>query len=246
MDNYKIILASASPRRKQIMERMGIPFQVMAADVEEKVSETDPSRMVQALATLKTEAVLSKLLSGYVQSGDANKVNGDSKGNKCSEEADKNKDSEDNRYYKYNKDNKDYKGRHNFIIIGADTMVFYNGQAFGKPKDEADAFRTLRILSGNSHEVISGVSIIINDSRQKRLSFTVTTKVMMQNLTDEQIRAYIAAGEPMDKAGAYAIQGQFGIYIREIIGDYYNVVGFPIAKIYEVLLNLGIDLKKQG
>ena len=78
------------------------------------------------------------------------------------------------------------------------------------------------------------------------MSFAVSTKVMMQNLTDEQIKDYIATGEPVDKAGAYAIQGKFGLYIREIRGDYYNVVGFPISRIYEVLLDLGIDLKKQN
>jgi len=173
--------------------------------------------MVQALASLKTEAVLSKYMGLDGNNG-------------------------------ANKDNKDVIGnteQKNFIIIGADTMVFYNGHALGKPRDEADAFRMLRMLAGNSHEVISGVSIIINDSRQERLSFAVTTKVMMQNLSDEQIKDYIATGEPMDKAGAYAIQGKFGIYIREIKGDYYNVVGFPISKIYEVLLDRGIDLKKQ-
>jgi len=217
MSNYKIILASASPRRKEIMKQMGIPYQVIVAGVEETVSETEPSKMVQALASLKTEAVLSKYMGLDGNNG-------------------------------ANKDNKDVIGnteQKNFIIIGADTMVFYNGHALGKPRDEADAFRMLRMLAGNSHEVISGVSIIINDSRQERLSFAVTTKVMMQNLSDEQIKDYIATGEPMDKAGAYAIQGKFGIYIREIKGDYYNVVGFPISKIYEVLLDRGIDLKKQ-
>jgi len=224
MTNYKIILASASPRRKEIMEQMGIPYQVMVADVEETVSETEPSRMVQALASLKTEAVLSKYIMHDGCNGN-NKDNKDNKGNKA--------------------DNINA-GQEKFIIIGADTMVFFDGHALGKPKDEADAFRMLRMLSGKSHEVISGVSIIINDSRQQRLSFAVSTKVMMQNLTDEQIKDYIATGEPMDKAGAYAIQGKFGLYIREILGDYYNVVGFPISRIYEVLLDLGIDLKKQN
>lgn len=198
---YNIILASASPRRKEIMDRMGIPYKVMVADVEETVNETEPSKMVQALANLKTEAVLSK----YGLSADAGK---------------------------------------NFIIIGADTMVFYKGYALGKPKDEADAYRTLSMLSGNWHEVITGVSIIISNEKLERLSFAVSTKVEMQTLTRQQIKDYIATGEPMDKAGAYAIQGKFGIFIKEIIGDYYNVVGFPIAKIYELMLQKGIDLKK--
>ena len=198
---YKIILASASPRRKEIMERMGIEYEVLVSDVEEVVEETEPSKMVSALALLKTEAVLSK--------------------------------------YRQMENRAD-----NFIIIGADTMVFYNGQALGKPKDEADAFRMLSQLSGNWHEVITGVSIIINTSNNiEKISFAVETKVAMQELTRQQIKDYIATGEPMDKAGSYAIQGQFGIFIREIVGDYYNVVGFPIAKIYEVLLKKGIDIK---
>jgi len=202
MGKYNIILASASPRRKEIMERMDIPYRVLVADVEETVGETEPEKMVQALASLKTEAVLSK--------------------------------------YKRLDESRDA-----FLIIGADTMVFYDGHALGKPKDEADAYRMLGMLSGKSHDVITGVSIIIKDAKEERLSFAVSTKVTMQSLTDEQIKDYIATGEPMDKAGAYAIQGRFGIYIKEIVGDYYNVVGFPIAKLYEVLLQKGIDLKKQ-
>jgi len=202
MNKYNIVLASASPRRKEIMDRMGFSCRVFVADVEESVSESEPARMVQALASLKTDAVLSK----YMQLDEA---------------------------------------RENFIMIGADTMVFYDGIALGKPKDEADAFRMIDMLSGKSHEVISGVSIIIKDDKLEKLSFAVSTKVTMQKLTAEQIRDYIATGEPMDKAGAYAIQGLFGIYIKEIVGDYYNVVGFPIGKIYELLLQRGIDLKKQ-
>jgi septum formation protein len=133
-----------------------------------------------------------------------------------------------------------------FIIIGADTMVFYKEHALGKPKDKADAARMLQMLSNHTHEVYTGVSIIIKNRKQeeKKLSLAVCTKVTVQELTLEQIEDYIATGEPMDKAGAYAIQGKFGIFIKEITGDYYNVVGFPIAKIYETLLSVGIDIKK--
>lgn len=197
---YNIILASASPRRKEIMDRMGISYKVVIADVEESVKETEPSQMVRALSALKAEAVLAK--QRQYAGGDTD-----------------------------------------FIIIGADTMVFYKDHALGKPKDEADAYRMLDMLSGSSHEVITGVSIIISNYRIERLSLAVSTKVVVQPLTAKQIDEYIATGESMDKAGAYAIQGKFGIHIKEIIGDYYNVVGFPIAKIYEVLLQKGIDIK---
>lgn len=199
---YQIILASESPRRKEIMEIMGIPYTVIAANVIEEVEETAPSEMVQALSRLKTGAVAAKLSDNNVEDKDV-------------------------------------------IIIGADTMVFYKDHALGKPKDKADAERMLLMISDDVHEVYTGVSIIIrNNHKVEHISFAVCTKVVVQPLTAEQIRDYIDYGEPMDKAGAYAIQGRFGIYIKEIIGDYYNVVGFPIAKIYETLLGYGIDIKK--
>lgn len=200
---YEIILASASPRRKELMELMGIPYQIITANVEETVSETMPSEMVQAIAELKTTAVMNlpELLT--------------------SENQEK-------------------------IIIGADTMVFYKEHALGKPKDVEDAFRMLQMLSDHIHEVYTGVSIIIRkySGEVERLRFAVCTQVAVHRLTTEQMNDYIATGEPMDKAGAYAIQGQFGIHIKEIIGDYYNVVGFPIGQIYHSLLQKGIDLKK--
>ncbi|HWT74686.1 MAG TPA: Maf family protein [Mobilitalea sp.] len=200
---YQIILASESPRRKEIMETMGIKYKVLVANVEEIVEEKVPSEMVQAVARLKTNAVYHRpeLLAEEYQ-----KV----------------------------------------IVIGADTMVFYKEHALGKPKNEADAVRMLQMLSDDVHEVYTGVSIIIRDKDKEveRISFAVCTKVAVQSLSLEQIKDYIATGEPMDKAGAYAIQGKFGIFIKEIIGDYYNVVGFPIAQIYDALLQKGIDIKK--
>jgi septum formation protein len=199
---YQVILASESPRRKEIMDTMGIRYKVISADVEEVTEETQPEEMVQALARLKTGAVLQRL-------------------------KEQNEDGD-------------------IIIIGADTLVFYQEHALGKPRNEADAFRMLTMLSDNIHEVITGVNIIISNRYgfEENVSFAVSTKVVVQPLTSEQIKDYIATGEPMDKAGAYAIQGKFGIYIKEIIGDYYNIVGFPIAKIYETLLKKGIDIKK--
>ncbi len=200
---YQIILASASPRRREIMNTMGIPYTVITSNVEEVVEETEPSDMVQALARLKTDAV-DKLLSA---------------------------------------EHKEYK---EVIILGADTMVFYKNHALGKPKDMQDAQKMLYMLSDDVHEVFTGVSIIIigKDGKREETAFAVCTKVHVQALTTEQIIEYIATGEPVDKAGAYAIQGKFGIFIKAIEGDYYNVVGFPIAKIYDNLLARGIDIKK--
>ncbi len=196
---YKIILASESPRRKEILETMGIPFESVPANVLEEAAETEAAGMVKALAAKKAEAVAAGL-------------------------------------------GKEQKDR---IIIGADTMVFYDGHALGKPKDREDAARMLELLSGAVHEVYTGVHIIIskNCSDTDRISFAVCTRVTVQPLTAEQIWDYIATGEPMDKAGAYAIQGRFGLHIEEISGDYYNIVGFPIARIYQKLRSVGIDIK---
>jgi septum formation protein len=203
MNMYQIILASESPRRKEIMENMEIPFTVLASSVKEEVEENVPDQMVQALARLKTGAMKERAIK----------------------ETDEEKD---------------------IIIIGADTMVFYEEHALGKPKDAYDAARMLRMLSGQEHEVCTGVSIILirRAGGEESFSFAVSTKVIINPLTEEQIQDYIATGEPMDKAGAYAIQGRFGIFIKEIKGDYYNIVGFPIAEIYAALLRRGIDLKK--
>lgn len=200
---YKIILASGSPRRKEIMDAMGIVYQAVVGDVEETAEETQPVEIVQELAGLKARAVRDKLAAEA--------------GRRC-----------------------------NLIIIGADTLVFYKGQPLGKPKDKADAQRMLQLLCDDVHEVYTGIHISILDENGKEevVSFAACTKVYVQPMTAAQIRDYIASGEPMDKAGAYAIQGQFGLYIKEIIGDYYNVVGFPISRIYYSLLEKGIDIKK--
>lgn len=199
---YHIILASESPRRKEIMEMMGISFEVMASNVEEIITENKPDLIVQELAALKVNNIVEKLIE--IQ-----------------------------------------RDRENNIIIGADTMVFFKGEALGKPKDKDDAFRMLQMLSGSEHEVYTGVHIIImKESRLERVSFPVCTKVKVQKLTKDQIEEYITTGEPLDKAGAYAIQGKFGIHITGITGDYYNVVGLPISEIYHCLLNKGIDIKK--
>lgn len=196
---YRVILASESPRRKEIMDIMGIPYETMPANVLEVVAETDPADMVQALAAMKAKHIAAKM----------DRPAGE------------------------------------YIIIGADTMVFYQGNALGKPKDSEDAVQMLSMLSGHIHEVITGVYIIIRSKygNDKDISFAVSTKVTVQPLTMEQIEAYVATGEPFDKAGSYAIQGKFGIFIKEITGDYYNIVGFPIAKIYEKLLEEGINIK---
>jgi len=141
--------------------------------------------------------------------------------------------------------------RDNLIIIGADTVVYHNGHILGKPRDRDDAVRMLKEISGDVHNVYTGVSIIIrrtepdkSNGRDENIVFSVKTQVAVKQLTMDEIEDYVDSGEPYDKAGAYAIQGRFGIYIKELHGDYYNVVGFPIARIYEELLDKGINIKK--
>jgi septum formation protein len=202
---YRIILASESPRRKEILKQMNIPYEVMSSNAQEEVEYTTPSETVEALATLKAKDVSSRIS----REGESS------------------------------------------IIIGADTMVFHKGEALGKPKDKEDAVQMLKSLSGDVHEVYTGVCIIIRRNNSdsckdsdETITFSVCTRVEVQQLTIEQIEDYVDTGEPLDKAGSYAIQGEFGIYIKEIHGDYYNIVGFPISKIHERLLAHGINIKK--
>lgn len=129
------------------------------------------------------------------------------------------------------------------MVLGADTVVAADSQILGKPKDEADAARMLRLLSGRTHEVYTGVTIVLMSKSGKagEHTFYEKTAVTMRKMSDGEIERYIATGEPMDKAGAYGIQGKCAIYIDKIEGDYNNVVGLPVSAIYRELKKLGID-----
>ena len=127
------------------------------------------------------------------------------------------------------------------IVIGADTIVVLDGKILGKPKDEKDAADMIRALQGRSHEVYTGVAILDYDAQgEKNVSVhAVGTKVYVNPMDEAEISAYIDTGEPMDKAGAYGIQGCFAAYIDRIEGDYYNVVGLPVSYAYQALKRLG-------
>ena len=120
-------------------------------------------------------------------------------------------------------------------VIGADTVVALEGRILGKPADEADAFRMLRMLQGRDHAVYTGVTILKKNSGTAPVTFAERTAVHVLPMSDEEIRAYIATGEPMDKAGAYGIQGRFAVYVAGIEGDYQNVVGLPVSRLYGYL-----------
>ena len=130
------------------------------------------------------------------------------------------------------------------LVIGADTVVAYDGKILGKPADEADARKTLRMLSGNTHSVFTGVTLVLIDKsgRAGEIVFYEKTDVKMHEISEVEIERYIASGEPMDKAGSYGIQGKGAIYIEKIDGDYNNVVGLPITRIYQELKKIGIDI----
>ncbi len=189
-----VILASGSPRRREILGHLGITFDVIPSTREEVVTSDDPMEAVKSLAAQKAEDI-------------AGQTEGD-----C-------------------------------VIIGADTVVANEGKILGKPKDEEDARRMIRSLSGHAHQVCTGVMIIVREGGQVRSSnFAVSTNVHVHELTEDQIERYVGKNESLDKAGAYAMQGWFAPFIDGIEGDYFNVVGLPIARVYEELIALGLDL----
>jgi septum formation protein len=126
-------------------------------------------------------------------------------------------------------------------IIGCDTVVYFNGKVFGKPKDSAEAFQMLSDLSGNTHEVYSGVAVINTETQEISTQY-VCTEVKFSKLSEEEINKYIETEDPLDKAGAYGIQGEAAIFVEEIKGCYYNVVGLPINKLYFMLREMGVNL----
>jgi septum formation protein len=191
-----IVLASASPRRQELLRSAGIAFVVQAADIDETpVAEESARDCAERLAREKALAV--------------------------------------------------WRGRPNDLVLGADTVVVVDGMILGKPLDGEDAARMLRMLSGRVHEVITGVCVVKPvPSTQLPVASQAdtaseTTLVTMNSLSDSEIRAYVATGEPMDKAGAYAIQGMASRWIPRIAGDYSNVVGLPVALVWRMLRNLG-------
>jgi septum formation protein len=125
------------------------------------------------------------------------------------------------------------------LVIGSDTVVELDGEILGKPKDEQDAFRMLRRLSGQEHRVYTGVTLVKDG---QSLSQAEKTRVFFREMTDQEIWAYIRTGEPMDKAGAYGYQGMAGLFIQGIEGDYFNVVGLPLCRLGQMLKQLGVEL----
>lgn len=188
-----VILASQSPRRKELMGLFRIPFAVRVADADETMdAEKPPFDEVARVSRLKAEAV------------------------------------------PHEKDD---------VVIAADTIVVCQNQVLGKPKDEADAFRMLRLLSGRDHQVMTGMTVLYRD---QVTVCTEVTDIHFRPLSDREILSYIRTGEPMDKAGAYGIQGGAALFAEKLIGDYYNVMGLPVCRLGQILKNIIPQLMEEG
>jgi len=186
-----IVLASASPRRKELLEMLGVKdLKIIPAEGEELAPENAaPDELVKALSAAKAREVAAK----------------------CPQA----------------------------LIIAADTIVWHRNRVFGKPRDEAEAVHMLEELSGESHEVYTGITVI-NGGREH--SECEVSRVHFRSLTAEEIAAYVALGEPMDKAGAYGAQGKAAIFVRGIEGDFFNVMGLPLCRLSEMLKEEGVNL----
>jgi septum formation protein len=177
----KLVLASGSPRRAEILERAGWPHEIIVAGIDETVlPNEDPAAYVQRLARSKAEAVAHRLKAGWV--------------------------------------------------LGADTTVVIANQILGQPVDEADARRMLRLLNAKWHDVLTGVAVV-RVGGETRVGYQ-TTRVRFTEMSEQEIDWYIATGEPFGKAGAYGIQGKASLFIEEIEGDYFNIMGLPIRLVY--------------
>ncbi|MFR8870046.1 Maf family protein [Paraclostridium sordellii] len=188
-----IILASGSPRRREILANTNAKFDVLTSDVDERIFKfEEPTQLVLRLAF-----------------------------EKCMDIAINNPES---------------------LVIGADTIVVLDNEILGKPKNEDEAFDMLSKLSNREHQVITGMSIVNIENNKKIVDYTISN-VKFKNLTDQDIRDYISTGECLDKAGSYGIQGYGALLVKEIQGDYFNIVGLPISKLSDILkVNFNINL----
>ncbi len=191
----QIILASSSPRRRELLEKAGVHFQVMPSQEEEHIEKKEPAQIVENLSWQKAASVASK--TGQ-----------------------------------------------DVIVIGSDTLVAYEGRVLGKPRDAEEAVETLKLLQGNTHQVYTGVTVIVRDKEEEiTKTFSTRTDVTFYPVDEKEIRDYVATGDPMDKAGSYDIRGDFSVYIKEIYGDYNNVVGLPVSMLFWEMKQLGINLR---
>lgn len=186
----KIVLASQSPRRKELLGRMGLEFVTQASKIDESAFDGLEARELVATLSREKAQWIARQLDGET------------------------------------------------LVIGADTVVVRDGAALGKPKDAEDAVAMLLSLSGREHQVCTGVTVCRGD---RVLTQVEETQVTFRDLTETEVRQYVSTGEPMDKAGAYGIQGLGGLLVEGIRGDYSNVVGLPVCRLGQMLKDFGVD-----
>lgn len=189
----RIILASQSPRRRELLEMLGYPFEVKVSEAEEKITSANPAQVTEELSCQKAETVAEMIQEG--------------------------------------------------LVIGADTVVSQDNKILGKPMDRQDAREMIQILQGRNHKVYTGVTVIERKAGRevRRVTFSEETIVKVASMTSKEVEQYISLPEPYDKAGGYGIQGTFAKYIQGIEGDYFNVVGLPIHRLYKVLKEFVVD-----
>lgn len=198
MQKKKIILASASPRRRELMQQAGYEFEVQVSHKEETYSSETPDEIVKELALLKARDIAEQ------------------------------------------------NAAKDLVVIGADTVVAYQGAILGKPKSKEEAFAMIQSFQGDKHQVYTGVAVLSYDAEGNEtvVNHAVKTDVYVNAITDEEILKYIENDNVMDKAGSYGIQSGFAIHIEKIEGDYFNVVGLPISYIYNILKEIeGIGMQ---
>ena len=204
--NKRIILASASPRRTEILKMHGVEAEIIPADVDESLPDGTEPRIACMYNALKKALYVENVIMKESEASGADPA--------------KQPDA---------------------LIIAADTIV-YDGRILGKPVDDEDAFRTLSELRAKTHQVMTGVAVI-DASRLDRRVFCETTSVSFDDYSDDEIRAYIATGEPADKAGSYAIQGRWSSHVTDTEGDRFNVIGLPWERLRRELVSLGADVQ---
>lgn len=192
-----IILASGSPRRKELLEQIGLKFEVIPAKGEEIITKTVPSEIVCELSLQKAKEIADTV---------------------------------------WNREDTDQEAQ---IIIGADTVVCLDGKVMGKPSDKEEAVKMLESLQGRKHSVYTGVTVLVRRPGQEMVchTFFCETKVEIYPMEKRDIEEYADTGDPLDKAGAYGIQGRFAAWVKSIEGDYNNVVGLPVSALWQVLKN---------
>ncbi|MCM1542150.1 MAG: Maf family protein [Blautia sp.] len=202
----RIILASASPRRKELLGQIGLHFEVLTSHVEERITSTRPDEVVEELSCQKVEAVRRVICQNEDLAGEK----------PCCQEANAAEEA--------------------LLIIGADTVVALDGAILGKPLGQEDACHMLERLQGREHHVYTGITLLyrpMGASEWTKKRFHEQTRVHFYPMTEREISEYVSTGDPLDKAGAYGIQGFCARYVRGIEGDYDNVVGLPVGRLYQ-------------